>query len=140
MIAPFIFLIDTKQSAGNFEREMCAWITGRIGECEVGSEFAEFALKEISKETDKWFDMNSLQLCDDGCWRPCSTWGAPGKKRGPDMSVAIFFDKMPPPNIIEEMKTRAQSFPSMNSGFPPEITITGFRMIKQRLISEEETI
>jgi hypothetical protein len=119
---------------------MCAWITGRIGECEVGTEFAELASKELSEETDRWFDMNSIRLCDDGCWRPCSTWGAPGKKRGPDLSVAIFFDKRPPPNIIEEMKVRAHSFSPMKSWIPAKINITGFRMIKQRLISEEETI
>lgn len=138
MIAPFIFVIDTDQYAGNFERDMCAWITGRIGECEVGREFAELASKELSKETDRWFDMNSIRLCDDGCWRPCSTFRTPGKKG--DLSVAIFFDKMPPPNIIEEMKVRAHSFSPMKSWTPAKINITGFRMIKQRLISEEETI
>ncbi|KKK83825.1 hypothetical protein LCGC14_2789530, partial [marine sediment metagenome] len=32
----WIFIIDTDSYAGNFEREMCAYITGRVGECGVG--------------------------------------------------------------------------------------------------------
>ena len=36
----FLFVIDTEQYAGNFERELCAWCTGQIGMCEVGSEEA----------------------------------------------------------------------------------------------------
>ena len=34
------FIIDTDQYAGNFERELCAWTTGQIGECEVGKEYS----------------------------------------------------------------------------------------------------
>jgi len=37
----FIFVIDTDTYAGNFERPMCAYMTGRVGECGVGEEFAE---------------------------------------------------------------------------------------------------
>ncbi len=32
---PYLFVIDTDTYAGNFEREMCAYVTGQIGECEV---------------------------------------------------------------------------------------------------------
>jgi len=40
------FIIDTDQYAGNFEREMCAYLTGTVGECGVGDEFAELFSKE----------------------------------------------------------------------------------------------
>ena len=34
------FIVDTDSYAGNFEREMCAYMTGHIGECSVGEEYA----------------------------------------------------------------------------------------------------
>jgi hypothetical protein len=32
----WLFIVDTDSYAGNFERCMCAYMTGQIGECEVG--------------------------------------------------------------------------------------------------------
>ena len=46
----YLFVIDTDIYAGNFERQMCAYITGQIGECEVGKENAELARQEIPNE------------------------------------------------------------------------------------------
>ena len=43
------FVIDTKQYAGNFEREMCAHITGHIGECEVGRDMVQEGIAEIGR-------------------------------------------------------------------------------------------
>jgi hypothetical protein len=34
----YVFIIDTEQYAGNFEREMCAYCTGILGDCEVGED------------------------------------------------------------------------------------------------------
>ncbi len=36
----YLFVIDTDTYAGSFEREICAYVTGQIGECEVGKEEA----------------------------------------------------------------------------------------------------
>ena len=44
--AKFAVLIKTDSYAGNFEREMCAHVTGHVGECEVGEEFVD---ENISK-------------------------------------------------------------------------------------------
>ena len=62
------FIIDTNQHAGNFEREMCAFLTGRLGDCEVGSEYAELFEKEV--EDSIKFDNITLKS-DNGCYRPC---------------------------------------------------------------------
>ena len=37
----YLFVIDTDSYSGNFEREMCAYCTGQIGDCEVGIEHAD---------------------------------------------------------------------------------------------------
>ena len=66
----WIFIIDTDQYAGNFEREMCAYITGHIGECEVGGEQAVCFKKETGLNPDTFFN-NVLQVADEhGCHRP----------------------------------------------------------------------
>jgi hypothetical protein len=69
----WIFIIDTDQYAGNFEREMCAYITGHIGECGVGEELAGCLKKETGLNPDTFFS-NILQVADEhGCHRPVET-------------------------------------------------------------------
>lgn len=66
----WIFIIDTDQYAGNFEREMCAYITGHTGECGVGGELAGCLKKDTGLNPDTFFS-NVLQVADeDGCCRP----------------------------------------------------------------------
>lgn len=73
-MAPYVFIIDTEQYSGNFEREMCAYITGKVGECGVGGKRkAEYQLEETED-----FE-NVIQEADDrGCYRPCAIWPTPG--------------------------------------------------------------
>jgi len=37
----YIFVIDTDYYAGNFERNLCAYATGYVGECGVGRQMAQ---------------------------------------------------------------------------------------------------
>ena len=76
---PFAFCIDTNAYAGNFVREMCAYITGVIGECGVGEDLAGFAHKELSEEAMAFFDDAVLAVADEhGCHRPASIFPTPG--------------------------------------------------------------
>jgi hypothetical protein len=63
-------IIDTNQYAGNFERQMCAYITGVLGDCGVGHEHerevAEFKYK-IAQEPD-----------EHGTHRPVVIYPTPG--------------------------------------------------------------
>lgn len=158
-----MFIVDTEQYAGNFERELTAWITGAVGECEVGREFANIAEKELPLDTRKWFEMNVTNCPDDrGCYRPTSLWETPGwynngsgkefkvepgenppKKGYPAyLSVAIFLDEEPPPEIVEVMKERARSF-NQRPGrreWDRDITVTGFRLIEQKVTKTTRSI
>ncbi|HWY34086.1 MAG TPA: hypothetical protein VNX68_05525, partial [Nitrosopumilaceae archaeon] len=40
------FIIDTDSYSGNFERQMCAYSTGQLGDCEVGEELVEKEIKQ----------------------------------------------------------------------------------------------
>lgn len=121
----YAFVIDTDSYAGNFEREMTAYLTGIVGECEVGEELVE--------ELPINFD-NVMQVEDDGCYRPTSIWDSP--KGGYD-SVAIFFEKRPTTEQIEFMKERLKTF---NQATNDNIEILGFRLIEFISSTKEEAI
>ena len=46
----YTFIIDTEQYSGNFERQMTAYMTAQIGDCEVGEELVDDALESLSKD------------------------------------------------------------------------------------------
>ncbi len=77
----FAFIIDTESYAGNFEREMCAYCTGEIGECGVGDNMASLFQKEmeLGDEDEGPFAKKILQRADEyGCGRPVSIWPTKG--------------------------------------------------------------
>ena len=76
-LPPFVFVVDTDQYAGNFERELCAFVTGHIGECGVGAEEAEEFRKD---HLENPFEKAILHYPDEhGCSRPVSIWSTPGR-------------------------------------------------------------
>ena len=156
------FVIDTNEYSGNFERDMCAFCTGQIGECEVGESFAEDFKDEVGDKAIKdWLDENTYQKSDDnGCHRPCSIETTPfrfnngmgkhfsSKERWPKgkypayESVAFFFYKKPPQNVIDVMKERAMLWEQSSHGNKYNVTILGFRLITEKVIKEiaEESV
>jgi len=144
----WIFIIDTDSYAGNFERDMCAYVTGVIGDCEVGDDFAELYRKETGdgdKYETQFSDYLEQRADDHGCCRPCECWLDPrGKTHN---SVAIFFEKKPTTKMIELMKERAGKFAeekrkivenSWDKNF--KLTIHGYRLVKETTTSNEEAV
>jgi hypothetical protein len=130
----FAFIVDTDQYAGNFEREMTAFLTGRIGDCEVGEELIE--------ELPISFD-NVLDVADDhGCYRPTSCWQSPDSVA--NNSVAIFFETRPTQEQIDFMKERVKSFDEARMAqFLKDvkiINILGFRLIEFHSTTKEEKV
>lgn len=74
----YLFVIDTDTYAGNFEREMCAYVTGQIGECEVGKENAELVRQEIPAAVAKLGELINSVPDECGCHRPVSIFPTPG--------------------------------------------------------------
>ena len=160
MDVQYIFVVDTNRYAGNFERGMCAYMTGQIGDCEVGKEIAEIARKEIPEIVAKLEDMVSQVPDEHGCSRPASIFQNP--RYGNDgmgkhevvteanqkdfsypayNSVAVHFSKIPNRELIDIMKRRAEVFASkkMNckkigdSLIGEIITIEGFRLLEKTI-------
>lgn len=125
----FVFVIDTNEYAGNFEREMCAHITGQVGECGVGDEF-------VDEKVEMLFEPYIKNVSDDnGCSRPCEAISSPD---GGCNSVAIYFESQPTGELITIMKERATTFNNArkNTGNMAQfyqdskIEVLGFRLLE----------
>lgn len=70
-------VIDTDQYAGNFERQMCAYLTGQSGDCGAGREIALVAQDEI--EHVDWWKRHIVQVPNEhGTKRPVAIHPTPG--------------------------------------------------------------
>jgi hypothetical protein len=130
MSKEYKIIIDTEQYSGNFEREMCAYVTGIFGECEVGQDLAKFYSPEI--KSSEWLESEVKKKPDEhGCHRPVSISPTPGwynngrgghfrdskevetylnRKWPAYLSVEIYSNTIPPQEVIEEIIERAKNF------------------------------
>jgi hypothetical protein len=74
----YILIIDTVDYAGNFERELCAHLTGQTGDCGVGEQYAEKFRTECPKEYEALESLIERQPDDHGNFRPASIYPTPG--------------------------------------------------------------
>lgn len=66
----YVFVVDTEQYSGNFERWLCGYMTGRTDEPEThGGEEAEIAKKEITPEAWDYFQEHVINCAEqpDDC-------------------------------------------------------------------------
>lgn len=76
---PFAFVVDTEQYAGNFERLLGAWVTGRAGECGVGEKEAASAQSAMDPTVREWLDDHAMPvISDNGGTYYASIWATPG--------------------------------------------------------------
>ena len=151
-----LFVIDTNRYAGEFEREMCAYATGQIGECGVGRVEAEKAKKEISAEVESLEAIIRLVSDEHGCHRPVGVFPNPKYRNAGHekyalltknnqkrysypayFSVAIYFDKKPSNELIKIIKERAQKFADDQD---PVIKIENFRFLEKYTTFKEVKI
>jgi len=97
----YVLVIDTDQYAGNFERELCAYVTGYVGDCGVGAKYVNKFAKDVGIELgnvdaiDIFYNTNYQQadiveyVADEhGCYRPVALWE-------PTTAVCIFLQEEP---------------------------------------------
>lgn len=71
-----MLIINTEQYAGNFERAMCAYVTGQTDEYGSDEEIAKLASPNI-KHLD-WWEQHIVQESDSGSYRPVTNWATNG--------------------------------------------------------------
>jgi hypothetical protein len=126
-----VIVFDTDRYAGNFEREMCAYVSGQYGECEVGRELAESVLPTLKHR--QWYEEHVVSEPDEhGCWRPTSIWPTPGDNdpEHPYESVAIFVDEFPPVAVLAEMIARARAYCTLATKHALGLYVEGPRYLR----------
>jgi hypothetical protein len=139
----FIIIVDTAQYAGNFERELCAYASGQIGECSVGRDEVD----EEMPNFEWWEDNVEHQPDENGCYRPVEIYPNPrwtndgygnhtllkeGEARAfvAYNSIAIALSELPTSEIWAQFKQRAKEFCCRKG-----ITIEGFRWVKEDTVT-----
>ena len=141
---PYTVVIDTDSYAGNFEREMVAYITGHWDEY-VGEDQAKVFQKEIPKEND-WYPFDDVCIDVIGEHDGYGTRNVAGiDNTGPNglyNSVSFFFEKRPDLELISLIKERAYKFTKEGSihGRPQTMKIIGFRLLKKTVLTVIEHI
>lgn len=80
-MSEYIFVIDTDTYAGNFERQLCSFMTGVVGECGVGDDYAKLYYEDLklpSDAPDPLADLIESEPDERGCHRPCAIYETPG--------------------------------------------------------------
>jgi len=72
-----VLVIDTEEYTGSFERFICAYLTGQVGECGVGSGVA-LAHQEEIVHLDWWTKHIVSEADERGVCRPASIWPTEG--------------------------------------------------------------
>ncbi len=135
----YTLLINTDSYAGNFEREMTAYCTGVIGECEVGEELIEKFNDEIALNfniPNDYFEDKLAQKPDEyGCYRPCQI---ERNEDGIYNTVGINFNNEPTTKDIEIIKYAASQFVEKNNikiiDFSLKIDTTITKVVKTNLV------
>lgn len=124
----YLFVVDTNKYAGNFERELCAYVTGQVGESERGRNLAMLAREEIPAHMlERVEDNIALRQTDNNAHEyahifPSNKYVSDGNDNDvlrteenaethpypAYMSVAIYFDDLPDKEIRDLLAHRAR--------------------------------
>lgn len=131
----YLFVIDTDSYAGNFDRELCGYLTGDPNNYHSAADYAQ-----MCEEEDTIFSEDIISKMD-----VCESENGPTTvtiiKNDKNIynSVAILFEKKPTKKEIETMKARAEKF--VKSVFIEEFcsrfNILGFRLLKSEINYKE---
>ena len=165
MSSEWVFLIKTDSYAGNFERALCGYITGMVGECGVGGLEAQVFYEEMGLVPDgaDWDGVSVESIGEDwnnpfalivakradehGCCRPAGMCGGDCVSI-PDHGTttsAIFFSEKPNPELIQIMCDRAQKYCDDYCPNNPceydrhEIKIQGFELWEEQTKQQQLT-
>lgn len=148
----YSFVVDTDAYAGNFERELTAYVIGQADEYAAVDEYLEMFTDECSMDFEELSDTRISDPGDDGIMRapndlaPTPGWSNNGHgkhykvdsahpfKYPAYQSVAIFLSRKPTDEELSELIKRAVSFfqlPTKRGTTPPKVL--GCRLVAEKL-------
>lgn len=157
----YLFVVDTDKYSGNFEDELCAYMTGKMREWGHGEEFVSRYEKECPPSVQEWIDdgvafvvTHTDDVPNEAPMIILTTPGwtnidgeevrtdDPSKRENVYLSVGIFLNDYPPNEVIEFFKQQARKFSDLHIGLQKyrtnPITIDGFRILEVHTSLEEK--
>ena len=97
-------VIQTNEYSSNFDRELCAYCTGHIGDCKVGEDYIN-----TDEELINLFGETVIKQIPNfmGRKRPTSVWL---NEHNRPKDVIIYFNEMPTEQQINKIKERTKTF------------------------------
>lgn len=146
----YLLIVDTNLYAGNFEREMTAFATGVLGECEVGDSMLEdffeaaaaFGYGVDPDELDAispFEDLMKQKPDGEGCNRPCSI----SMQHGQHNSVEMYMEQRPSERDLAFITERIRAFPAViaNQQFGTKgLKILGIKLISRTIVTTDEVV
>lgn len=110
--APYGVVFNFDCYTGGFERELCAYVIGAVGDCGVGEEMAEL-FDQDHPEGTKFCDLREYAVFesdDRGCARPTSIYHDREADEKPYYSTIIFLSAVPTAEEMNIIRQRASLF------------------------------
>ncbi len=79
MSATFCFIIDTDHFAGDFDRQLCGYLTGVVGDCGIGTKAAELFRADTIKYAVDYDKYLGSFIEPDTIMRPVTITPTPGR-------------------------------------------------------------
>jgi hypothetical protein len=95
-------IVCTDKYAGNFERSATAYITGVVGDCDVGSDEAQ----DVYEDTLDIAEFVRQKIDDNGIWRPTSITDF-FQDKYESFEIYLEPEVLDHPDIITKLKNRA---------------------------------
>jgi hypothetical protein len=139
--APYALIFNLDQYAGNYEREFCAFVMGRIGDCGVGEEMLDLFEEDHPSGSEFWAmsDRCQNEPDDNGCYRPVSIYYDTDVDRTRYESLIIFFQTVPSEKEMAVILDRAKRFCAERpdtmawKGPMTPLTLKGVRLISNKV-------
>lgn len=124
-------VITTNTFALNFDKEICAYVTGQIGECKTG---VDRQYKASSYARGLFEKSMERRMCDDNLWRPVAI------SESDSNAFELFFKDKPTEEMMEFIKEGCGDFADEKKQKYPittKIEFKKFVIIKERTLYEE---
>jgi len=127
----YLLVVRTDSYAGNFEREMGAYMTAQYGECEVGDREAEQARRELPPDVVGWCGDHVTQESDEhGVLRPVEL-GVP------NTTFHIFMDEPPSADLCRLFLERGSAW---GSKARTPVKVLSVAIVKRVEVTTEEEL
>lgn len=141
--ARWAFVVDTTDYAGNFERELAAYVVGRCDLDDPPSRVQTLKdLYHVECPKDPFEDLVTYRVDDHGddhiSRSPMALAPTPGKKKTYN-SVAIFLDRKPKEGELRLLIERSQKFKDVIGDRGPK-KVLSCRLVQERTVVESEEV